>query len=90
MTTISFGDEVDFVALISYLQRNDRAIASAVECKATILCILGAFLFIDDTLHSGLVGLVSVVEEMHYNRTFKPLVVAKTILSVDQLHHHQD
>ena len=65
VTTILFWDEVDFVALISYLQKNGQAINNAFGHKATILCLLSAFLFVVGTSNRGLAALQSVVEEMH-------------------------
>ncbi|KAJ8424543.1 hypothetical protein Cgig2_010843 [Carnegiea gigantea] len=69
VTTILFGDEVDFVALISYLQKNGRAINNAFSHKAAILCLLGTFLFMGGTSNRSPAALLSVVEEMHCDRT---------------------
>ena len=90
MATILFADELYFVILISYLQKNGRAIDNAFGHKATILCLLGAFLFVDGTSNKGHVALLSVVEEMHCDWTPMSLIIAKTIVYLDRLHHHPD
>ena len=65
VTNVLFMDEVDFVALISYLQKNGQAINNVFGHKATILYLLGAFLFVGGTSIRGPAPLLSVVEEMH-------------------------
>jgi len=53
VATTLFGNAVDFVVLISYLLKNGRAINNAFSHKATILCLLCAFLFIGGVLRIG-------------------------------------
>ena len=61
VATILFGDEVDFMAIISYLQKNNCTLNSLFRRRATVLCILGAFLFLDGSSKRDLAMLLSIV-----------------------------
>ena len=73
VTTILFGEEVGFVALISYLQKIGRAINNDFGCEATIPCLLSVSLFIGRSSNRGPAALLSVVEEQI---TTEPLCVS--------------
>ena len=65
MAAIFFGDEVDFVALLSYLQKNGRAIDDVFRRRDTFLCLLRAFIFVGGTANKGPAILLGIAEAVH-------------------------
>lgn len=81
MVVILIGDEVHFTAFVSYFQKgNKQDLKGVYRCRATLLCLLGAFLFVGGSANGGPVILLSVVKSMYRNQTPMPLVVAETML----------
>ena len=62
MTTMLFGNEVDFMALISYFQNNNQAFDCVYKRRVTLLCLLVDFLFVGGFENKGLVMLLSVAK----------------------------
>ena len=76
------------MGLISYLQKNSRALDMYLGVGCTILCLLWDFLFVGDYANRGLTMLLSVVELVRCDQTPMSLVVVETILYLDRIAHH--
>ena len=87
MSTIRFRDEVDFMALISYLQKNSHTIDGVQRSRVTILCLFGVFLFVGDRVNKAPAILLRVVGVCR-DQTLMLLVIAETILCLDCLRHN--
>ena len=87
MLTLLLGDEVELVALISNLQKNNRILDSVCRHKANLLCLFRAFLLVSGYVNRGHAMLLSVVKEVHPVQTPMSLIVADTIL-LGRLYHH--
>jgi len=71
VATILFKDEVEFMASISYLQKNSQTPDGAFRRKATLLCLFGAFLFVGSSANRVQMMLLFVVKAVHRDQTSK-------------------
>lgn len=67
LATILFGDEEDFVALLSCHQKTGQAIDDVFKRRATFPCLFAVFLFMGGTTIRGPVILLGVAEVVHWD-----------------------
>lgn len=67
VVTILFGDEVEFMDVISYLQKNSDTLDGVFKHMATLLCLLVDFLFVGDFANRGPMMLLGIVEAVHHD-----------------------
>jgi len=87
VATTLFWDEVDFMASISYLQKNRRTLYGIFRNRATVFRLLRAFLFVGGSAYRGM-RCFECGGRRRCDQTPMLLVVAKTILCLGHIHHH--
>ena len=83
MATIFFGDEVNFMTLIFYLQKNIRTLD---RHGAIFLYLFGAFVFW--AINRGHTMLLGIVMTIRLVQKRMPIIIMETIMCLDRIPHH--